>query len=74
LPGVFPFKDAADLALYEKMFGWKLSEELHAAASGGGEALFALTRAVVERVSRGGFPGVYVSTRGVPSMAERLLT
>ena len=74
LPGVFPFKDSDDLALYERLFGWKLSSEVHAAAEGGEDELASMAREVVKKVTQGGFPGIYVSTRGVPSMAERLLS
>ncbi len=74
LPNVFPFRNAKDIRECEKYFGWKLPRALHEDAARGGGALFEAERAVVGRLRREGFPGVYLSTRGTPSVARRLLS
>jgi 5,10-methylenetetrahydrofolate reductase len=72
LPNVFHFKDDADIRYYERMFGWRLPSELHQAANGEGR-LAELERRVVRRLRASGYSGVYLSTRGNPSVAERAL-
>lgn len=74
LLNVFPFKDEADIGRYEKLFNWKLPNELRAAASKGEPTLVDLERRVIERLRREGHPGVYLSTRGSPALAEKLLS
>ncbi|MDG7006924.1 MAG: methylenetetrahydrofolate reductase [Nitrososphaerota archaeon] len=73
LPNVFHFTDEGDVRGYEKMFGWRLPRELHQAARGEG-GLTELERKVIHRLRAEGFAGVYLSTRGNPSLAERLLS
>lgn len=73
LLNVFPFKDVEDVNRYEKLFGWKL-KGLHAAALGGEADLTALEKGVIRRLRREGFPGVYVTTRGTPRVAETLFS
>ncbi len=74
LLGVFPFRDATDVRRCEKYFGWNLPESLHRVALRGGSALVEAERNVVRRLKDEKFPGVYVATRGEPSVAERLLS
>ncbi len=74
LPNVFPFHGPKDVRECERYFGWKLPRELHEEAARGEGALFETEKAVVRRLKREGFPGVYLSTRGTPSVARRLLT
>lgn len=71
---VFPFKDDEDAIHYEKMFGWKLSKTLHEAAKGGSASLLERNREVVRRSEAMGLPGIYLSTRGEPLLAERILS
>lgn len=73
LLNVFPFRGAADVRRCEKTFGWELSRALHVKAARGAEELVAAEREVVRKLKEEGFPGVYVSTRGDPSVAGRLL-
>jgi 5,10-methylenetetrahydrofolate reductase len=70
---VFPFRDEEDATKYEKMFGWRLPKTLHEAASKGRASLQSIERDVVRRSVEEGFPGIYLSTRGEPSLAGRLL-
>ena len=74
LPNVFHFKDEGDLRGYERMFGWRLPKEVHLAATGGERELAELERKVVRRLRSEEYPGVYLSTRGNPSVAKRLLS
>ena len=74
LLGVFPFRSMKDLSECEKNFGWRLPQALHRAAAGGERPLLRIAREVVRAVRKAGLPGVYVSTRGRPSVAERLLS
>jgi 5,10-methylenetetrahydrofolate reductase len=73
LPNVFHFKDDGDIRDYERMFGWRLPRELHLAAKSEGR-LSELERKVVRRLRTSGCAGVYLSTRGSPSIAERVLS
>jgi 5,10-methylenetetrahydrofolate reductase len=73
LPGVFPFKDAADLEWCRDFFGWEPPASLTRVAKGGGEALLAEARRVIGAIRDAGFPGVYVSTRGTPSLLQKML-
>ena len=73
LLNVFHFKDEGDVRKYERMFGWRLPGELHQAAKGEG-GLVGLEREVIRRLRTEGFTGVYLSTRGNPSIAGRLLS
>ena len=73
LLNVFPFRDAADLKNCESYFGWRLPKRLHRASSEGGGTLFELESDVIRSLRSGGFPGVYLNTRGIPGVAEALL-
>jgi len=73
LLNVFPFRDQKDVGYSEKYFGWKLPPSLHGVASKGEVALLDLEKEVVRRMREEGFPGIYLTTRGNPSVAERLL-
>ncbi len=70
LPGVFPFRDRTDVVERSKYFGWSLPMSVYAKAAEGEEALLALARDVAGGVRKAGFPGVYLSTRGVWSIAR----
>jgi 5,10-methylenetetrahydrofolate reductase len=74
LPNVFHFKNEGDVRGYEKMFGWRLPRGLHVAARKGEVGMAELERKVIRRLQSDGFAGVYLSTRGSPSIAGRLLT
>lgn len=71
---VFPFKDDKDAKRYEKMFGWKLPKSLHEGALRGSEFLLERNREIVRRSEAVGLPGIYLSTRGEPALAERVLS
>jgi 5,10-methylenetetrahydrofolate reductase len=73
LPNVFPFRDEKDVIYCEEHFGWKLPRRLHDQARSGRKALILEAREVVQRLKGDGFPGVYVSTRGDPSIANEIL-
>jgi hypothetical protein len=73
LPGVFPFRSAPDVARCEAFFGWALPKSLHRVARAGKEALNEEASRVVKELRTQGYPGVYVSTRGTPLTARRLL-
>lgn len=72
LPNVFHFKGEDDIREYERMFGWRLPREVHRAAAE--ERLTGLERKVIRRLRSEGFAGVYLSTRGDPAVARRLLS
>jgi hypothetical protein len=74
LLNVFPFRDAEDVAYCERHFGWRLPSSIHKAAESGSGALLEMEREVVQRSKEEGHPGVYVSTRGEPSWAQRILS
>ena len=74
LLNVFPFRDLKDVRECEKYFGWQLPESLHNAAAKGESALFEAEREVVLALRDQGYPGVYLNTRGTPSVAGRLLS
>ena len=71
---VFPFRDKDDIDDCKERFGWKFPKRIVNAAKSGPEALLAEERAVVRRIRDEGFPGIYLSTRGDPGWAERLLS
>jgi len=71
---VFPFRDLKDVRECEAYFGWRLPKSLHDAAKNGERALLEAEREVVVALRDRGFPGVYLNTRGVPAIAERLLS
>ena len=73
LLNVFPFRDSKDVRECEANFGWRLPKSLHSTALKGGKALFEAEREVIVALQEGGFPGVYLNTRGTPATAERLL-
>lgn len=70
---VFPFEDEADVRRCEKLFGWKLPRVLHKKAAEDPDGLESIERKVVRRLKEEGLPGVYLSTRGKPGVAGRLL-
>jgi 5,10-methylenetetrahydrofolate reductase len=74
LLNVFPFKDSKDLDYCEKYFGWKFPKHFRELAVSGESALLREERDVVRRLRNEGFPGLYVSTRGNPSVARSLLS
>jgi 5,10-methylenetetrahydrofolate reductase len=74
LLNVFPFKDRKDLDYCEKYFGWKFPKHFRELATSGESALLQEERNVARRLREGGFPGLYVSTRGNPSVARSLLS
>ena len=71
---VFPFKDSKDLDYCEKYFGWKFPKHFREVAEFGESALLNEAMKVVARIRQEGFPGLYVSTRGNPSIARTLLS
>jgi 5,10-methylenetetrahydrofolate reductase len=71
---VFPFRDEEDVRGCESKFGWRLPRELHRIAKKGEPALLGAERGVVRRARREGFPGVYITTRGTPGIASKLLS
>ena len=73
LLNVFPFKDAGDVRRYERMFGWDLRDVREAAAKGEGY-LIEQERKVIRRLRSEGYPGVYLTARGNPAIAKKLLT
>ncbi len=73
LLNIFPFRDAKDVLDCEKYFGWALPQRLHETAKRGRSALIGEARSVVNRLRLDGYPGVYVSTRGDPSVARDIL-
>lgn len=73
LPGVFPFRSREDVEECSRFFGWSLPQSLYIQADEGEEALLAQAKEVAKKVGELGFPGVYVSTRGTPSVAGSLL-
>jgi 5,10-methylenetetrahydrofolate reductase len=74
LLNVFPFKNEADVRHYERLFGWRLPKDLHTAAKEGEASLVRLERSVIRRLRLEGYPGVYLTTRGNPRLAETLLS
>lgn len=73
LLNAFPFRGGEDVRRYEGAFGWRLPAALHRAAARGEGGLISEAARVVRRLREEGFPGVYVTTRGEPALAERLL-
>ncbi len=73
LPNVFHFRDEDDVREYERRFGWRLPRALHASAKKGESELTGLERKVILRLRSEGYVGVYLSTRGTPAVAERVL-
>lgn len=74
LLNVFPFRGREDVDKYARLFGWRLPKGIRQAAAKGEGQLVDMERQVVRRLREGGFPGVCVSTRGTPRIAERLLS
>jgi 5,10-methylenetetrahydrofolate reductase len=73
LPNVFPFWDSMDVRHCEEYFGWKLPKPLHSLAAKGRGALLEEARIVQDRLKDSGLPGVYLSTRGHPDVAKKIL-
>jgi 5,10-methylenetetrahydrofolate reductase len=74
LLSVFPFRDAKDVRESEGYFGWKLPKSLHRAAAEGEPSILKMQREVVRRIREEAFPGIYLSTRGRPGIARKLLS
>ena len=71
---VFPFRDLKDIRECEAYFGWRLPKSLLRTAEKGERALLEEERGVIMALRDRGFPGVYLNTRGTPTIAERLLS
>lgn len=74
LLNVFPFRSPGEVSHYARKFGWSLPDSLRRAAARGEGVLTGLERRVVRRLRDERFPGVYISTRGFPDIARRLLS
>jgi hypothetical protein len=74
LLNVFPFRDQEDVRKCERYFGWTLPRSLYEIAAGGETALISEEKRIIERLRAERFPGVYVTTRGAPEVARRLLS
>jgi hypothetical protein len=73
LLNAFPFRDSQDVRDCELYFGWKLPRRVHELAVSGERSLLAEARAVAWKIRESGLPGVYVSTRGRPALAQTVL-
>jgi 5,10-methylenetetrahydrofolate reductase len=73
LLSVFPFRDRDDVIRCEKNFGWRLPPSLKRRVATKGFAPIEEARALVRRLRKEGLPGVYLSTRGSPDIAQRIL-
>lgn len=74
LLSVFPFRSEDDVLQCETKFGWNLPEMLHQTARSGEKSLIEEEKKVVRRLRAEGFSGVYLSTRGNPSLAKTILS
>jgi len=74
LLNVFPFRNEKDIKDYERYFGWRLPKSLHQAAGSGEASLIKEEKKVIRRLRAEKFPGVYLTTRGTPAVAGRLLS
>jgi 5,10-methylenetetrahydrofolate reductase len=74
LLNVFPFRDETDVKKCERYFGWKLPRSLYETAAAGEESLIKEERKIIRRLRAEKFPGVYLTTRGTPGVAKRLLS
>ncbi len=74
LLNVFPFTGPADVARYERLFGWRLPAGVHKAARGGPEPLLGVQRDIVRRMREENLPGVYLSTRGDIGLTRTILS
>ncbi len=70
---VFPFRSAEDLGFCERYFGWKLPDSLRKTAERGKAALLEEAEEVATKIKAQGLPGVYLSTRGEPDIAGKIL-
>ncbi len=73
LLGVFPFKSRADVDACERSFGWNLPPLLHRSAGRGERALLEASTEVSHQIRVARLQGVYLSTRGTPSVARAIL-
>ncbi|HME18342.1 MAG TPA: methylenetetrahydrofolate reductase [Nitrososphaerales archaeon] len=73
LLGVFPFRSKEDVDRCEEFFGWSVPKVVHTLAESGRGALNAEARRVAGEIRRRGDAGVYLSTRGEPGIASKLL-
>ncbi|MBI3840817.1 MAG: hypothetical protein HY297_02505 [Thaumarchaeota archaeon] len=73
LLNVFPFRSRSDAEERAKDFGWNLPPSFYTIAKSGERALLDEARKVAQRLRDEGFPGVYLATRGDPSVAEKVL-
>lgn len=67
---VFPFRSASDVDRCASEFGWSLPDSLRRLARRGEPALIREARRVVGRAKGEGLAGIYLSTRGRPSVAR----
>ncbi len=70
---VFPFRGVEDVSYCARYFGWGLPRALYELSESGEEAILQEAKAVARRLRREKFPGVYLSTRGDPSVAKTVL-
>jgi 5,10-methylenetetrahydrofolate reductase len=73
LLSVFPFRDRDDVIRCEQNFGWRLPPSLKRRAATKDFAPIDEARVLVRRLRKEGLPGVYLSTRGSPDIAEKIL-
>jgi 5,10-methylenetetrahydrofolate reductase len=73
IPQVFPFKDWEDVKKCRQKFGWEVPGRMAQVAARGEEALLDEAALVARRLRQEGFAGVYLSTRGRPELAARVL-
>jgi len=74
LLNVFPFRNEKDIKDCERYFGWRLPRSLHQAGGSGEASLIREEKKVIRRLRAEKFPGVYLTTRGTPAVADRLLS
>ncbi len=73
IPNVFPFRDQADVDYCRKRFGWSIPARMDEVARAGEAELLKEAKKAAAGLAEGGFPGVYVSTRGRPELARFIL-
>jgi 5,10-methylenetetrahydrofolate reductase len=73
LLSIFPFRDRYDVARSETYFGWKLPSSLKGRAAAADYSPIDEARSLAKRIRKEGMPGLYLSTRGTPEIARRVL-
>ena len=73
LLSVFPFRDRDDVIRCEQNFGWRLPTSLKRRAATKGFTPIEEARVLVRRLRKEGLPGVYLSIRGNPEIAQKVL-